>query len=308
MRRDGFENTIEEIAYTWFNRMIAIKYMEHNRLFPKFIPSYVSIFDSNTKEPQITKDPSEMREILGLDPQKTSKLYEQNKQELFKYIMVHLCNRLNQNMPFMFEKISDYTELLFPARYIHTEFHKKMEEEIDKEDWEQIELLGWLYQFYISDRKDILMNSKKAYEKSEVPAVTQLFTPKWIVKYMVENSLGKIWVESYPDTHLKKEMEYYIEEEQQEKEVEQQLEKIRYKNVNPENITFLDPACGSGHILVYAFDIFYSMYQEKGYIKSEIPEKILKNNLFGLDIDKRAAQLANFAVMMKARQKNRNIL
>ncbi|SDC56450.1 BREX-1 system adenine-specific DNA-methyltransferase PglX [Geotoga petraea] len=308
MKKDGFENTIEEIAYTWFNRIIAIKYMEHNKLFPKFIPSYVSILESKTTEPQITQNPSEIKYILDLDNQKTAELYEQNKPKLFKYIMVHLCNRLNKNMPFMFEEIADYTELLFPSHYLFKEFHQKMEKEIEKEDWEQIELLGWLYQFYIADKKDILMNSKKAYKKNEVPAVTQLFTPKWIVKYMVENSLGKIWVESYPETHLKEKMEYYIEEEKQEKEVEKQLEKIRYKNVNPENITFLDPACGSGHILVYAFDIFYSMYEEKGYIKSEIPEKILKNNLFGLDIDKRAAQLANFAVIMKARQKNRNIL
>lgn len=183
-------------------------------------------------------------------------------------------------------------------------------EVIPEDNWKEIEVIGWLYQYYIAEEKDqVFANLKKNIKitKDTLPAATQLFTPSWIVRYMVENSLGRIWIESYPDSHLRSEWKHYLDEAEQEESVIKQLEEIRYKNVNPEEITFLDPCCGSGHILVYAFDVFYDMYLEKGYVESEIPQLIIEKNLFGLDVDDRAAQLASFAVMMKARGKSRRI-
>jgi len=309
IKLQGYNNVIEEIAYTWFNRFIALRYMEVNQTFPKIIPSYIKIFESGTNEPNIINNPAEIKECLNLDSNLVFELYENHKkEELFKYIIINLCNQLYDYMPYMFEKITDYTELLFPTNIFIDSFYTKMMSEIDIEDWKNIEIIGWMYQFYISEKKEELMNAKKAYKKEEIPAVTQLFTPKWIVKYMVENSLGKLWIESNPDTTIKENMEYYITEEKQDEEVEKALNEIKFQNIELEKIKLLDPACGSGHILVYAFDLFFEMYSEKGYTPSEISELILKNNLYGIDIDKRAAQLANFALIMKARQKSRTIL
>ncbi|NUV00275.1 hypothetical protein XO12_09295 [Marinitoga sp. 1154] len=309
MNLDGYENVIEEIAYTWFNRLIAIKFMENNKYFPDFLPLDIKILSiENDIEPVIIKNPFEISDYLNLDRDEIRILAgDFNKRnELFKKIIVKLCNKLHKYMPFMFEEINDYTELLFPDNLFGKDsLLVKMSENIPDEDWKDVEIIGWLYQFYISEKKDETMSKKKAYKKEEIPFVTQLFTPDWIVKYMTENSLGKLWVEVNPETSLKEKWEYFLEEPEQNEEVKQELEKIRYKNVKPEEIKVIDPCCGSGHILTYAFDILYDIYKETGELETEIPRLILKNNLFGLDIDKRAAQLAYFSLVMKTRSKNR---
>src|SRR5699024_10581672 len=260
-----------------------------------------------------------IKEALSLDlPIDKEYIYDlkmdNNTEELFKYLIKLHCNDLNRYMPFMFETIEDYMAILFPEGLLGTDsFVQEMidTEKIPEEDWQQVEIIGWLYQYYIAEEKDrVFANLKKNIKitKETLPAATQLFTPHWIVRYMVENSLGRIWLESYPDSSLKSNWKYYLEEAEQEKDTIRELEEIRYKDVNPEKITFLDPACGSGHILVYAFDVFYEMYEEKGYMASKIPKLILENNLYGIDVDDRASQLASFSVLMKAREKSRRII
>ncbi|MEB7770944.1 BREX-1 system adenine-specific DNA-methyltransferase PglX [Kurthia gibsonii] len=309
----GFDRVMEETAYTWFNRFIALRFMEVN----DYLPTKVRVLSSYNAD---SAEPDMMKEALSLDLDldkeyiyklKTAK--EDTTNELFKYLIKVHCNDLNRYMPFMFETIEDYKEILFPEGLLGTDsFVRQMTnpEVIAESDWESVEIIGWLYQYYISEEKDeVFANLKKNIKisKDKIPAATQLFTPNWIVRYMVENSLGRIWMESYPESSLKEQWKYYLDEAEQEEAVKKQLEEIRYKNVNPEEITFLDPCCGSGHILVYAFDVFYEMYLEKGYVESEIPQLILSKNLFGLDVDDRAVQLASFAVMMKARGKSRRI-
>ncbi|MDW0118614.1 BREX-1 system adenine-specific DNA-methyltransferase PglX [Sporosarcina thermotolerans] len=306
----GFARVMEETAYTWFNRFIALRYMEVN----DYLPTKVRVLSSNSgsAEPDMMKEALSLD--LDLDKEKVYDLKMNNEtDELFKYLIKMHCNDLNRYMPFMFETIEDYTEILFPEGLLGTDsFVRKMTdmEVIPESNWEKVEIIGWLYQYYISEEKDeVFANLKKNIKitKDTLPAATQLFTPNWIVRYMVENSLGRIWLDSYPESQLKSEWKYYLDEAGQEEEVIKQLDEIRYKNVNPEEITFLDPCCGSGHILVYAFDVFYDMYLEKGYMENEIPQLILEKNLFGLDVDDRAVQLSSFAVMMKAREKSRRI-
>ena len=236
------------------------------------------------------------------------------REELYKYILVRQCNELGNIIPQMFEKIQDYTELLLPDNLLQDgSVIRKMVEDIEEEDWkEEVEIIGWMYQYYISEKKDEVFAALKKnvkITKENIPAATQLFTPKWIVKYMVENSLGRLWLEGHPNEELQKEWKYYLEEAEQEPEVEEELKKIReeHSHLTPENITVLDPCMGSGHILVYAFDVLYQIYKEAGYGEREIPRKILQNNLYGLDIDDRAAQLASFALIMKARGYNRRL-
>ena len=306
----GFDRVMDETAYTWFNRFIALRYMEVN----EYLPTKVRVLSSNTG----SAEPDMMKEALSLDLDlDKEKVYEMKlnneTDELFKYLIKMHCNDLNRYMPFMFETIEDYMEILFPEGLLGTDsFVRQMTdtEVIPEDNWMKVEIIGWLYQYYISEEKDeIFINLKKNIKitKDTLPAATQLFTPNWIVRYMVENSLGRIWLESYPESSLKNEWKYYLDEAEQEEEAIKQLEDIRYKNVNPEEITFLDPACGSGHILVYAFDVFYDLYLEKGYMENEIPQLILEKNLFGMDVDNRAVQLASFAVMMKAREKSRRV-
>jgi hypothetical protein len=311
IKQIGFKRVIEEVAYTWFNRFTALRFMEVN----DYLPTKVRVLSSTNAE---STEPDMMKEALSLDLDVDKELvYElkmNNKsEELFKYLIIKHCNDLNRFMPFMFEKIDDYTEILFPDGLLATDSfirHMTNTEVILEDSWEKIEVIGWLYQYYIAEEKDqVFADLKKNIKitKDTLPAATQLFTPNWIVRYMVENSLGRIWLESYPESHLKLEWKYYLDEAKQDENVIKQLEEIRSKNVNPEEITFLDPCCGSGHILVYAFDVFYKMYLEKGYVETEIPQLILEKNLYGLDVDDRAAQLASFAVMMKAREKSRRI-
>lgn len=307
----GFNQVIEEVAYTWFNRFIALRFMEVNN----YLPTKVRVLSSSNpdnQEPDILKEALSVD--LDIDKELVYELKLSNKtEELYKYLIIKQCNSLNKYLPFLFETIEDYKEILFPEGLLAKDsFLREMTdtEKIPESDWEKVEIIGWLYQYYISEKKDqVFADLKKNIKisKENIPAATQLFTPHWIVRYMVENSLGRIWLESYPNSELKSEWKYYLEEAEQEDDVKKKLEEIRYKNVNPEDITFLDPCCGSGHILVYAFDVLYEMYLEKGYINHEIPKLILEKNLFGLDIDDRAVQLASFALMMKAREKSRRV-
>lgn len=308
----GFDRVMDETAYTWFNRFIALRFMEVN----DYLPTKVRVLSSYNVD---SAEPDMMKEALSLDLELNKEyVYElkmANKtDELFKYLIKVHCNDLNRYMPFMFETIEDYKEILFPEGLLGTDsFVRQMTnpDVMAESDWESVEIIGWLYQYYISEEKDeVFANLKKNIKisKDKVPAATQLFTPNWIVRYMVENSLGRIWMESYPESSLKEQWKYYLDEAEQEEAVKKQLEEVRYKNVNPEEITFLDPCCGSGHILVYAFDVFYEMYLEKGYVENEIPHLILSKNLFGLDVDDRAVQLASFALMMKARGKSRRVI
>jgi type II restriction/modification system DNA methylase subunit YeeA len=309
----GFKQVMEEVAYTWFNRLTALRFMEVN----EYLPSGVRVLSSsnpNSVDPDMLNEALELDLEIELDKEYIYELKINNKiEELFKYLIIKHCNDLNRFLPFMFEKIDDYTEILFPEGLLAKDsFISQMAdtEVILEANWKQVEIIGWLYQFYISEKKDqVFANLKKNIKinKDTLPAATQLFTPNWIVKYMVENSLGRIWVEGYPESNLKNGWNYYIDEPKQEKDVLKQLAEIRHQEVNLESISFVDPSCGSGHILVYAFDLFFDMYLERGYIIHEIPKLILEKNLFGLDIDDRAVQLASFAVMMKAREKSRRV-
>jgi type II restriction/modification system DNA methylase subunit YeeA len=312
--KDGFDETIEEIAYTWFNRFIAIRFMEVNG----YMPSHIRVFSSenNEFEPQILSEAIQI-DLPGLDKSKVLELYNAgNKEdELFSYLFITQCNALNEVLPAMFQKINDYTELLLPDGLLRdNSVIDVMIREIPEEDWkEQVQIIGWLYQYYNTEPKDEVFNRLKKnikIDRINIPAATQLFTPDWIVRYMVENSLGRLWIEGHPDEELKSNWKYYLEEAEQEKEVEKQLEKIRekYAEMKPEDIKCIDPAIGSGHIGAYLFDVFIQIYESYGYKRSDAVKSILENNIYGLDIDERARQLAYFSLMMKARQYDRRFL
>lgn len=309
IKRKSFTQVMEEVAYTWFNRFIALRYMEVNG----FIPSRVRVFTNENGEfkPDILKEAMTV-EIDGIDRAKVIDLLEkQNNEELFKYLIITQCNALNQGLPYMFEKISNWTELLFPSNLLRADsIIGRMVTDIPEEDWEDaVQIIGWMYQYYNSEWLDVI-NEKAVISKYELPAKTQFFTTDWIVRYMVENSLGRLWIEGHPGDDLKANWEYYLEEAEQGPDVEAQLQKIReeYANIKPEDIKIIDPCMGSGHILVYAFDVLMQIYVANGYSEREAAKLILENNLFGLDIDDRAGQLAYFAVMMKARKYSRRIL
>lgn len=304
----GYEQVMEEVAYTWFNRIIAIRFMEVNDYLPTRI-RVLSSEDEKKVEPDAVTQALDLIEKLGLDREKIYNYQDNNDTEgLFKYVFIKQCNALGKIMPVMFEKIQDYTELLLPDNLlVEGSVIRDLINNIKEDDFkEQVEIIGWLYQYYISEKKDEVFNGlkkNKKITKENIPAATQLFTPDWIVKYMVENSLGRLWLEGHPNETLKSEWKYYLEEAEQEPDVEKELEKIREesKKLSPEDITVLDPAMGSGHILVYAFDVLYQIYLSAGYSERDIPRLILEKNLYGLDIDDRAGQLAYFALIMKAR-------
>lgn len=312
IKDQGYGQVIEETAYTWFNRFIAIRFMEVNEYLPIGV-RVLSSQDREKVEPDAVTSVQDIAEDLELDLEVVYRLQdENNSEELFKYILVKQCNKLGEIMPMMFEQIEDYTELLLPDQLLtEGSVVRDLVTMIEEEDWkEQVEIIGWLYQYYISEKKDQVfadLKKNKKITKENIPAATQLFTPKWIVQYMVENSLGRLWLESHPDEDLQKEWKYYLEEAEQEPEVKEQLEKLKNKELSPEEIKVLDPCMGSGHILVYAFDVLYKIYQNAGYAERDISKLILEKNLYGLDIDDRAAQLAYFALMMKARSYNRRI-
>ncbi|MRN24715.1 BREX-1 system adenine-specific DNA-methyltransferase PglX [Romboutsia ilealis] len=310
----GFNQVIEEVAYTWFNRIIAIRFMEVNDYLPTGV-RVLSSEETSKTEPDAVTNAHELIEELELDRDKVFKYQDNNDSEgLFKYILIKQCNALGNIMPVMFEKIEDYTELLLPDNLlVEGSVVRDLVSNISEEDFkEQVEIIGWLYQYYISEKKDEVfadLKKNKKITKENIPAATQLFTPDWIVKYMVENSLGRLWLEGHPNEELQNSWKYYLEEAKQEPDVEKELENIREesKNLSPEDITVLDPSMGSGHILVYAFDVLYQIYLSAGYSEREIARLILEKNIYGLDIDDRAGQLAYFALMMKARSYSRRI-
>ncbi|MEG6534399.1 BREX-1 system adenine-specific DNA-methyltransferase PglX [Caldifermentibacillus hisashii] len=305
----GYDQLIEEVAYTWFNRIIAIRYMEVHG----YLPERVNVLSSSTGkvEPDILTEFESMD--LDVDKDQIKRLIrEGDTEQAYRKLFIAQCNALHNILPFLFEKINDYTELLLPDYLLDSEsiISQLVKNDALTESFQEVEVIGWLYQYYNTEPKEkVFANLKKnkKIEKYDIPAATQLFTPKWIVQYMVENSLGQLWLEANPNSPLREKMRYYIEPAEQEEDVKQKLEEIRYKNVNLEEITIIDPCCGSGHILVYAFELLYQMYEEAGYPSGDIPQLILEKNLYGLDIDDRAAQLASFSLMMKAREKSRRI-
>lgn len=306
----GYEEVMEEVAYTWFNRLIALRFMEVNG----YLPTRVRVFtdEENNFKPQIIDEALHL-DLNGLNMEKVYEFKNANQtEELYKYLLITQCNALNSVLPGMFQRISDYTELLLPDNLLREgSVIEQMISTIPEEDWQDaVQIIGWLYQYYNAEKKDKVFAALKKnvkITKENIPAATQLFTPDWIVRYMVENSLGRLWVEGHPNDELKSGWKYYLEEAEQEPEVQAQLAEIRkeYAAMTPEQIKCIDPCCGSGHILAYLFDVLVQIYESYGYTTREAAESIVKNNLYGLDIDDRAAQLAYFSVMMKARQYDR---
>ena len=306
IRRDGFEQVMEAMAYTWFNRFAAIRYMElHDYLDHGY---RVLSHPEGQNQPEILEHAADV-DLPGLDREKAVelKLDGSKDEELYRLLLRAQCNALHQAMPFLFEhSAGDATDLLLPATLLHTDsLIRQMVEAIDESAWEQIEIIGWLYQFYISEKKDQVIGKVVASE--DIPAATQLFTPNWIVKYLVQNSLGAQWLATYPHSSIRGLMDYYIEPVEQTDEVNAQLKSITPSTLNSEALTLIDPASGSGHILVEAYELFRAIYLERGYRQRDVAQLILEKNLFGLDIDGRAAQLTGFALMMKGRADDRRL-
>ena len=313
IKEKGYQQVMEEVAYTWFNRFIALRFMEVNN----YLPSHIRVFSdaSGAFKPEILNDVLHL-DLPGLDSGKVAEYIESNDTEaLYRYLLLTQCNALNSALPVMFERMGGYTEMLLPNNILRQDsVLGHMVSDIPEEDWQDaVQIIGWLYQYYNAELKDDTFAQLKKnvkITKERIPAATQLFTPDWIVRYMVENSLGRLWLEGHPNAELRGGWKYYLDEAEQEPEVEAQLTKLReeYKTIKPEEIKVIDPCMGSGHILVYAFDMLMQIYTSAGWDQREAAQSILKNNLFGLDIDDRAAQLAYFAVMMKARQYDRRLL
>ncbi len=309
VKSKGFEQVMEEVAYTWFSSFIALRFMEVNGYLPTGV-RLLSSADSARVEPDIFE--AVVNVDLDLDLEKVSKLQDKgHKEGLFKCLILAQCNGLHQIMPFMFKRTNGYSELLFPDNLLAEDsVIQDMISSIDEEDWREVEIVGWLFQFYMQRKKNEVfaaLKRRKKITKENIPAATQLFTPKWIVQYMVENSLGRLWLESHPESDVGVKWNYYLPPVEQDTLVQQQLDSLKKPCLHPEDITVMDPACGSGHILVYAFDVLYQIYEERGYLRDDIPALILRNNLFGLEIDDRAAQLASFVLVMKARSKSPTI-
>ena len=313
IKEKGYKQVMEEVAYTWFNRFIALRFMEVNN----YLPSHIRVFSdaSGAFKPEILNDVLHL-DLPGLDSGKVAEYIESNDTEaLYRYLLLTQCNALNSALPIMFERMGGYTEMLLPNNILRQDsVLGHMVSDIPEEDWQDaVQIIGWLYQYYNTELKDDTFAQLKKnvkITKERIPAATQLFTPDWIVRYMVENSLGRLWLEGHPNAELHDGWKYYLDEAEQEPEVEAQLTKLReeYKTIKPEEIKVIDPCMGSGHILVYAFDVLMQIYTAAGWDQREAAQSILKNNLYGLDIDDRAAQLAYFAVMMKARQYDRRLL
>ena len=313
IKEKGYKQVMEEVAYTWFNRFIALRFMEVNN----YLPSHIRVFSdaSGAFKPEILNDVLHL-DLPGLDSGKVAEYIESNDTEaLYRYLLLTQCNALNSALPVMFERMGGYTEMLLPNNILRQDsVLGHMVSDIPEEDWQDaVQIIGWLYQYYNTELKDDTFAQLKKnvkITKERIPAATQLFTPDWIVRYMVENSLGRLWLEGHPNAKLHDGWKYYLDEAEQEPEVEAQLAKLReeYTTIKPEEIKVIDPCMGSGHILVYAFDVLMQIYTSAGWDQREAAQSILKNNLYGLDIDDRAAQLAYFAVMMKARQYDRRLL
>mgnify|MGYP000313399724 FL=1 len=301
----GYKQVMEEVAYTWFNRFSALRFMEVNG----YLPSHVRVFtdEENNFKPQIITEAIHL-DLDGLDMEKVYALKDAEKtEELYKYLLIVQCNALNKILPGMFQKIADYTELLLPDNLLREgSIIDKMIDMIPEDNFDirsengQIEILGWLYQYYISEKHDEVVNisNKEPVKKEDIPAATQLFTTDWVVRYIIDNSVGKYWIERKPNSTLREQLEYFVSPKNGE---------ISYieDNITPQEMTIFDPCMGSGHFLVYAFDVLMKIYTEYGYSEREATAEIIEHNIFGVDIDVRAAQLAYFAIMMKARQYDR---
>ena len=296
VREKGYPQVIEEVAYTWFNRFVALRYMEING----YLPSHVRVFtnDEDDFKPQIISEAIHL-DMEGLDVNKVYELKNSNSdEELFKYLLITQCNALNKSLPRMFQNISDYTELLLPDHLLRKgSVIEQMISLIAADDWKNdVEIIGWLYQFYIAEPKDELINAHKKYAKDEVPFVTQLFTPDWIVKYMVENTLGRLWVETGNKGEISQNWHYYIASDES---------NVSPKTLDPREIKCIDPCMGSGHILCYIFDVLVQIYENYGFSSREAVSQIVEHNIYGFDIDERACQLSYFSIMMKARKYDR---
>ncbi len=320
IREHGYEQVVEEVTYTWFNRFVALRFMEVN----DYLPTHVRVFSDANDEfnPEILKDVLHLN-FPGLDRAKVSELLNANAtDELYRYLLLTQCNALNEALPEMFEKLGSYTEMLLPNNILKPDgVLGRLVTDIPEEAWhDAVQIIGWLYQYYNTEPKQAVFDGLKKnikITKEKIPAATQLFTPDWIVRYMVENSLGRLWLEYCPpgmahgnaQDALRELWTYYIEEAEQDDEAEKKLNAVRssFTFKSPEEIKIIDPCMGSGHILVYAFDILMQIYFSEGYSEREAAKLILEKNLYGLDIDRRAYQLAYFALMMKARQYNRRI-
>lgn len=307
---EGFEQVMEEVAYTWFNRFSALRFMEVNG----YLPTHVRVFtdEENRFKPQILAEAINL-EIEGLDMERVYALKDVNDNDaLFKYLIITQCNALSAILPGMFQKIDDYTELLFPDNLLREgSAIEQMIALIPEEDWQDaVQIIGWLYQYYNTEQNDFVYDGSYAREKISkelIPAATTIYTPDWAVRYMVENSLGSLWLDGHPNSDLESNWKYHLDKVIQSPKVEAEREKIRkeFETLKPEDIKCIDPCCGSGHILAYLFDVLVQIYEAYGYTTREAVSSIVENNLYGLDIDDRAAQLASFAVMMKARQYDR---
>lgn len=317
--KEAFDNLVEEVAYTWFNRLIAIRFMEVN----DYLPSGVRVLSSENKaknEPDFVTSPFDTDlEFTPYEQDLIIQLKDDNKSdELFRMLFIKQCNKLNEILPELFEKTDDYSELLLTISFtdkdgiVYRLTHDINEDDFNVEKEGQVEIIGWMYQYYnIEPKAAVFARASGAkIKKEQVPAATQLFTPDWIVRYMVENSLGRLWYEGHTDSNIKENWKYYLDEAEQEAEIQEKLKVIReeYKTIKPEDIKLIDPCMGSGHILVYAFDVLVQIYESYGYTQRDAASLIVENNIFGLDIDKRAAQLSYFAVMMKGRQYDRRFL
>lgn len=307
----GFDHVIEEVAYTWFNRFIALRFMEVNNYLPKRVRVFTN--ENNEFKPQILDEAMNI-DLDGLDKKEVYELLQSNDQaELYKKLLIATCNDMGNYLPGMFTKINDYRVLLFPDNLLNSgsvldklisniEVDSWLDTNIENESSNGITIIGWLYQYYISEKHDQVINILKGtIKKEDIPAATQLWTTDWVVRYMVDNSLGRYWIERNPESTLREKLIYLATSKNNDLP-------IINESVNPEDITFLDPCMGSGHILVYAFDVFMEIYKECGYSERDAALSIVQNNLYGLDIDDRAYQLAYFAVMMKARSYNRRLL
>lgn len=298
VRQYGFDPAMERLAYTWFNRLVALRFME---LHGYLDHGYRVLSHPEGKPTPELLEHAEHVELPGLKQATVIdlKLAGNKEAELYRLLLVAQCNALHSALPFLFERIDDETELVLPDNLLHSDsIVRNLVNEIDEDDWQEVEIIGWLYEGYVSERYEAVIGKVVAGE--DIPAATQRFTPKWIVRYLVQNTLGRMWLATYPQSALRDSMKYYIEPAEQTPEVQEQLKAITPASLNPEEITFLDPACGSAHILVEAYDLFKLIYQERGYRAKDIPALILTKNLFGLEIDDRAAQLAAFALVMKA--------
>lgn len=305
----AFTNVIEEVAYTWFNRLIAIRFMEVNDYLPTRLRILSSVSSGKAEPDLVTHALEANLDYSAYEKDRIIQLKNENKlDELFRILFIKQCNALNTNLPMLFEKTSDYTELLLNVSFTDKEgvvFH--LINDITEDDFNisregQVEIIGWLYQYYNEERKNEVINIYKGtIKKDDIPAATQLFTTDWVVRYMVDNSLGRYWVERNPLSKLSEKLNYYVKPKNTESH-------FINEKISPKDLTIFDPCLGSGHILVYAFDVLMEIYKESGYAERDAAQLIVKNNLFGLDIDNRAYQLAYFAVMMKARSYDRRFL